>query len=255
MPLSRRALLVSQVGSLLLAGALQAAITVNPFVGYTLTWDGNEGLYNAQAVPDNLALATNGATPIASSQLWPWLPAQTDPEEVDPAPYHKTVNLNDGAYGNSFCWIGGEGVATPWAGVDFNGTVSITSIAFGRDNALSNLKDRAGGLYTLQYTVDANPGADPDAATWFSIGTVFIEEAVPYNASDATQQLRHEFAVGYEGAPIVATGFRLLVPGTGMSFGTAIDELEVFGAVVPEPSTYAALAGALALGLAIRRRR
>ena len=52
---------------------------------------------------------------------------------------------------------------------------------------------------------------------------------------------------------VLATGFRLVVPGTGLGAGTAIDEIELYGTVVPEPGTgIGILAG---LGMLILRRR
>ena len=42
--------------------------------------------------------------------------------------------------------------------------------------------------------------------------------------------LRDEFSIGNaSGEPLIATGLRLLIPHTGLSQGTEIDELEVYG--------------------------
>ena len=64
-----------------------------------------------------------------------------------------------------------------------------------------------------------------------------------------TPHLRHEFELSDGNGGINALGLRLLTPNSDI----AIDEIEVFGTVVPEPAS----AGLLALGAAflMRRRR
>lgn len=127
--------------------AAHADLIVAASEGYSITWNGNDGDYFDQAVPDNLASAVNGSTAISSGELGPQIGLQ----------YHVTANINDGLYGNQYSWIGGNGDAAPWyAGVLFASPVLITSIAFGRDNGIeaSILTDRSDGSYTLQYTSD-----------------------------------------------------------------------------------------------------
>ena len=91
---------------------------------------------------------------------------------------------------------------------------------------------------------------DP-ATGWATIGTVDIRLDYP-GTFDA--HLRHEFSLTADGDPIVASAMRLLVPATGLATGTAIDEIEIYGSPVPEPSTFV-LAGMAAVGLAVRRFR
>lgn len=226
----------------------RAGVTISPAEGYTITKNGTDGAYFNQVVPDNLALSANGAVPISSGELGPQLPL----------PYHITANINDGIYGNNKSWIGGEGDAAPWyAGVLFPGMVEITSIAFGRDNGdLSGenyqLTDRCDGTYTFQYTTDGG-------ASWLSIGSVTYDQSTGTDTTPGglfTSYLRNEYLVGasYLGA-ILANGLRVEVPSTGNG-GNAIDELEVYGSVVPvpEPATGALTVIAIGAWSLIRRR-
>lgn len=139
-------------------------------------------------------------------------------------PIHDYLHLNDGVYGNANSWIGHSG-APGYAGLRFGGRFVIHGIAFGRDN-LGNYNDRTLGLYTLEYTRVAAPGAataftgNPDTG-WAAIGTLDYQKdgTGPF----ANPSRRHRFTF----TPVEATGLRLLVPGTGMGGGTCIDELEV----------------------------
>ena len=217
--------------------------------GYAIAWDGNDGQFfsaNGASVPANIALASNGGTAISSGELGPQIPV----------PFHLTSNLNDGRYGNGNSWIGGDNSPPiPYAGVLFNQPYRITSFAFGRDNGLDNangeccsgqLTDRWQGLYTVQIT--------NDGTNWTNVGTIDLQSTFDGAIGGlATGYLRHEFDLSTSGGqPITASGLRLIVPGTGIGGqGTAIDELEVFGTPVPEPT----LAGLVACGIALCRRR
>ncbi|MPN29985.1 hypothetical protein SDC9_177442 [bioreactor metagenome] len=72
-----------------------------------------------------------------------------------------------------------------------------------------------------------------------------------------TSYLRNEYLVGasYLGA-ILANGLRVEVSSTGLGDGIAIDELEVYGSVVPvpEPATGALTVIAIGAWSLIRRR-
>jgi PEP-CTERM motif len=209
--------------------------------GYSISWDGNDGdNFNAAAVPSNIALASNGSAAIGSGSLGPQIGV----------PFHVIANLNDGLYGNSNSWIGGDGDPAPFhAGVMFNGLYDVTSMAWGRDNGgeATQFTDRNLGTYTIERTLDGT--------SWESIGTVsynFSEDGVV--GGDFTPALRHEFELSDGDGGVLARGLRLLVPGTGIGAqGTAIDEIEVYGTLIPEPAT----AGLAALGAAfvLRRRR
>lgn len=253
-------------GLLLCPAFLQAAVVISSQPGFTVTWDGNDGdgfnPASPAAAPANLANAP-GATAFTSGDLGPQIGV----------PFHVGANINDGLYGNANSWIGGDGVAgAAFAGINLGGTFNLNAIAFGRDNGNGafddsdpgtdccggQLDDRNLGIYTLQITMVANPSSStPDtgssATGWQTIGTL------DYQASDDmapgglfSGHFRHEYGIAANGAGITATGFRLLVPATGLGAGTAIDEIEIYGTAVPEPTaTLTALAG---LGLLLGRR-
>lgn len=227
------------------AGASVAPIVTTAAPGFSITWDGNDGdNYNASAaptVPNNIALASRGSTPIASGQLGPELGIS----------YHLTRNINDGLYGNTNSWIGGSNDPGPhFAGVMFNGLYNISSVAWGRDNGNESTegaaRDRSMGTYTLQIT--------PDGNLWTTVGTVNYNYGQDTELGSAfTPSLRHEFEIASGGNPITARGFRVLVPGSGINGGTAIDEIEVYGTPIPEPSALLLL-GAAVLPFTRRRR-
>ncbi|MDB6029729.1 MAG: hypothetical protein JWM16_67, partial [Verrucomicrobiales bacterium] len=109
------------------------SLAISAAPGISIRWDGNDGHFNDPAVgaapPDNRALATHGTTPFTSSDLGPSLGI----------PFHRAVNLNDGLYGNANSWISANGIGgtsdpDPFAGLSFGGSVSITNIAWSRDN-------------------------------------------------------------------------------------------------------------------------
>ena len=164
--------------------------------------------------------------------------------------------MNDGFYGNSNSWIGGDNnpyAPQVFAGVALAEPVSITSIAWGRDNGNGawddsyagtdacggQCDDRSLGTYTLQFTRMVDPDADTadtgDADSgWETMGTVGYNQSTNDGPEgDFTSFLRHQFEVSDSGVGILATGVRLLVPRTGLGGGTAIDELEIYGTVGP----------------------
>lgn len=228
--------------------SLNAQVVVTPSEGFTIAWDGNDGDgFNPESpapAPANLASAV-GAVAFASSDLGPLIPV----------PYHVAANLNDGLYGNANSWIGGD-APEPYAAIRLAGLATLTSFAFGRDNGNGafdgsnpatdccggQLLDRSLGLYTIQITRVAFP--DPsttdtgDAATgWQTIGTLEYtgsEDTAP--GEGFTAHFRHEYEIAAGATSIQATGFRILVPGTGIGVGgTAIDEIELYGPGVVDP--------------------
>ncbi len=224
------------------------ALTLTGAGSFSISWDGNDGdnFSAAGTVPNNLALASNGATAIASGELGP---------EIS-APFHRTFNLNDGLYGNANSWIGQSGATAPYyAGVILPSTHIITSFAFGRDNGLDEvsgdccggqLTDRSQGTYTLQRTLDGTSRE--------TVGTIAYNWSVDAGlGGDFTSHFRHEFELSDGSGGIEALGLRLLVPSSGLGGGTAIDEFEIYGVPVPEPGVAALLA--LGAGVVARRRR
>jgi len=218
----------------------QESIRITNAPNTSIVWDGNDGHFNdpstTAAPPANRALATAGTTPFTSSDLGPVLGI----------PSHRAVNLNDGLYGNANSWISANGIGgtsdpDPFAGLNFGATVSITNLAWGRDNGNvggdccgGTLMDRALDTYRLQYTTVAAPDATTpdtgDAATgWQDLGTVTYASATP---PFFTPYLRHRFDVAAGGMPIDATGLRIKVA----NGSTAIDEIEVNTSTAPPPA-------------------
>lgn len=76
-------------------------------------------VYSTGDSPTNIALASAGATPSASSQY-------TNNTK------HKTIHLNDGKFGNDFSWIPGE-KGEAWAQVDFAAPHAINRLVWARD--------------------------------------------------------------------------------------------------------------------------
>ncbi|MDF1784946.1 MAG: hypothetical protein P1U82_03690 [Verrucomicrobiales bacterium] len=213
---------------------------ISTSAGFTVGWGRNDGDHfdatpppDGSLVPDNLALASNGATAFASGSLG------TD-RGLD---FHIPENLNDGFFGNSNSWIGSPGDSI-YAGVNLGGSFDIVSIAWGRDNGNGafddsnpgtdacggQCDDRWAGTYELQVTTDANPDG---ASTWTTVATIDY----PAASADAvpgqlfTGYLRHEYALGTaDGDRVRATGVRLLVSDPGI----AIDEIEVYGIADPD---------------------
>ncbi len=220
---------------------LPPALILSPADGFLISWDGNDGVHfdpvpppDGSIVPDNLALASRGATPLGSGELGPEL-------GID---FHLITNINDGYYGNSNSWIGGGGDGQAFIGVALPSAVEIGRVAWGRDNGNGAVDDsepgtdacggqcddRSMGLYTLQFTTEANPDASTPDGSWTTIATLDHRR----NEDDVvgegfTRYLRHEFTIARSDAtPLVATGVRILVPATGLGGGTAIDELELY---------------------------
>lgn len=206
------------------ANAAHAGLAIAPDAGYDITWDGNDGdFFNAAdpaPVPTNLASSVG--TQIQSSSL--------------PAGNHAELgNVNDGLYGNAESWIGNDGDANPFVGIDLNGTYDINAIAWGRDNGNNpervppaSYPDRNLGVYTVQITNDLTPSA---GSAWTSVGTLdYVSSDDGIVGGAFTGYYRHEYGLKKQGgAPLLATGVRLLVPATGIGGGTAIDEIELYG--------------------------
>ena len=213
-----------------LHAASHPRLVIAPAPGFTIAWDGNNGGFSspdAGAGPsNNVALASNGTVPFTSSDLGPELGI----------PFHVAANLNDGLYGNINSWISG-GAPDPYAALRFAASVSITNLAWSRDNGLADgdscggtCTDRSVGTYTLQVTRVANPdGTTPEtgdpATGWTTIGTVQYLSGT--EDASFTSYLRHRFDVTEGGTPIAATGLRIKVSIGGIGGGLDIDEIEV----------------------------
>lgn len=128
---------------------------------------------------------------------------------------HTIPHLNDGLYGNANSWIGNSDPS--FAGVNLNGSFTISQMAFGRDN-LGTFNGRTAGTYELQYTTVANPDENTSDGSWTTIDTV------THTNASAIRNL-------YQFDPVTATGVRIVVDASGSGNGSfiAIDEIEVYG--------------------------
>ncbi|MBM3845414.1 MAG: hypothetical protein FJ405_03890, partial [Verrucomicrobia bacterium] len=199
------------------AGVTNGGLRVTASTGMRAAWDGRDGDYGSASstasVPQNGALAASGTVAFASS---------------NPA---RAGRVNDRHYGAGGAWFSIDGDAAPHLILQFPGSLSVSNVAWSRDNGDFSEPDCGGtcpdacfGNYTLQYTLAASPsmitatGNNP-STSWVSIATVAYSSLQP----GFTPHLRHRFTFQRtNGEPILATGFRLRVPA-----GSAVDELEI----------------------------
>jgi hypothetical protein len=113
-------------------------------------------VYDASGV--NVALASTGATPSASSTL----PGN---------PLHKLEHLNDGITGNSHSWIANG--PTGWVQIDFPSPTLIQRIHWGRDR-MEQFKDRV----PTHYRIDAMN----DSGVWTPL--VGSDDRAPFTATE-----------------------------------------------------------------------
>jgi hypothetical protein len=224
--LLRACVLAAVAPLLILAATVRGQPAISSASGYVITWDGDNGVNPTPPnVPTNVALAIRGAVAYASGQLGPQIGLA----------YHRITNINDGVYGNSRSWIGGDGDPAPWfAGIQLPASTLINGLAWGRDNS-GAFQDRCLGTYTLQFST--NGSFTTNASAWTTLGTVSLGSSTP----GFNPWLRHRFALARtNGAPISATALRVVVPSTGFAgVGVAIDELELFAAPTPPSVTLA----------------
>jgi hypothetical protein len=214
--------------------ALSSLLAPITHAQFTLVQTG--GTFRTDAV--NLARPANGGNAIGQDELNFGI--------------HLISKINDGVYGNASSWIGLADYSS-WVGVYFSAPTALASFAFGRDNTGDQTSRAAGPAWiphTIQYTTATiTSAASAAAATWTTIGSMNYTIAPPDSPS-----LRHLYDLA---TPLTGvTGFRIEAA-SGMGWGVAIDEIELYAtaAAIPEPSTYAALAGLGALGLVLWRRR
>lgn len=167
-------------------------------------------------VPANLALASHGAVAFAKDLLG----------NGSYAPTHTIPNLNNGGYGNGSSWIGNS--LNSFCGVSLGASpVMIGGLAFGRDNT-GGYGDRTNGTYTVQSTTVPNPSASTPEGSWTTVGTLSYAGAGSPFFSLPSRRHRYEFPA------VAATGLRLICPGDGINTGSCVDELEIYGARLPD---------------------
>jgi hypothetical protein len=164
-------------------------------------------------------------------------------------PVHKIPNIRDNIFGNGNSWIGDS--LNSYVGLNFGSTpLSLGRVAWGRDNGgINNYADRTAGIYTLDYTLVASPGAalsftgDPNTG-WATIGAVTYHYQLNGQAyTPVSLSLRHEWSF----PSVMATGIRLTTPGSGFAEGACIDELEAYS-FAPAPLTLAEVGGTMRAG-------
>ena len=143
-------LIIVTFASFLFPGLITAQdsrVIIQAEAGYSIEWNGNNGNHfdpeTGAESPENDAW---DAFAFASSNYFP------DGE-------HDAANVIDGYYGNSSSWIAKPDDADPWLALVWDEEIQISRIAWSRDNGDDlgdccggQLKDRAVGTYTLQYT-------------------------------------------------------------------------------------------------------
>lgn len=171
---------------------------------------------------------------------------------------HFAININDGNYGNASSWLGSAGNFYSSIALGFSTPVTLGSVAFGRDNT-GVYADRATGSYEIYYSTNYVSGASVygSSTIWHLLQILDYASSPPESPA-----LRHLY--NFDTPLTNVTGFMISVPSFLNPDGyaaMAIDEIELYsspataGSAVPEPSTYAALFGAAALGLVAYRRR
>lgn len=212
-------MLLAVVAMLSLGQSADAALVLSGG-GLTLVDEGPAGLLAGNAAPINLATA---GTAFAIDEL---------------GFGHIIPNVNNGTYGNASSWISGPSVGTsgPFIGISLGAApTTVAGIAFGRSNVIGGdpcggvCTDRNLGLYTLQFTTDANPTAATPDSSWTTIGTL-NNTGASSDPNFKAPHLRH----AYNFDAVNATGLRLIVPNPG-GLGTAIDEIELYSAPLVEP--------------------
>jgi autotransporter-associated beta strand protein len=172
-------------------------------------------LGNSLTAATDLALQSSGGTAFAANCISGFT-------------QHTIAHLNDGNYGNSYSWIGST--TSNFCGIAFQQASTISSLAFGRDNAANDngggpYNDRYTGMYVLQYTRTPTPNASTPDSAWTSFGSLALDTNATAWGDGSGTYLRHL----YQFSPISGvTGVRILLDTAGGAID--IDELEVYGA-------------------------
>src|SRR6185503_3062625 len=105
----------------------------------------------------NLCLASAGGVSFSSSDL---------------GPNYSAPDVNDGVIDHSgFSWIPATATAGEFVGVGFPVPAEVDSVVWHGQTAYNG---RSGGVYSLEYSKDANPNG---ASSWIAIGSYTYTEA------------------------------------------------------------------------------
>ena len=224
------ALLTLAVLSAGLASPAQASMIVSvaasPFTGPTQTKAGfgsPGGDYRPFDASLDLAYQGNGFAQAAVAK------------DVIPgfADIHQPQYANDGFYGNGASWIGNS--PDSWRKIDLGRVALFGSILFGRDR-LGNFDDRDPGQFTVAVALTDNIYANGDDSNDGAEYTQVFDSALAgYSGTVNGPETLEAIFSSMASARYVKLTFA--------NDGAAIDEVEIRGTAVPEPSSLL-LAGA-----------
>ena len=147
--------------------------------------------------------------------------------------FHGAAGITDGYYGNGSSWIGSTTNSS--LTLDLGFVATIDQIIFGRYRMGTCCNDRLAGQFKLEISSDGSIFTD-----------VFGFTTVNYGGG---QSVKTDFNAG---TPEIVTAQYLKL--TFANVGTAIDEVQVYGAQIPEPAALALFGLGLA-GLGWSRRK
>lgn len=125
------------------------------------------------------------------------------------------TNVNDLIQNDDHAWAP-QREGPKFIGIAWAQEVNITGFAISRDMS-GKFKDRLGGKYTIQWTLEASPTADTPDDKWQNLHPTFTRDT----------PLRQTYVLG---PPLLCTGFRILIEGSFHKYGDlpAIDELTLW---------------------------
>lgn len=192
-----------------------------------------QGTYRDYDASLNFAAQANGAAGAVAKDTIPGL-----------SNIHDSSFANDGSYGNGASWISDS--SNSWIKIDLGRSVDISSIAFGRDR-LGYFDDRDPGQFTIEVASADNVYATGDSSNDSSEYQLFLDSSTL--GFGGLINLGNTL-VATSASPMTGRFVKL----TFASVGVAVDEVEVFGSVVPEPATVLSLSVG-SLFVAARRRK
>ena len=130
---------------------------------------------------------------------------------------HDADFITDGYFGNGSSWIGDQ-QNIPWLQIDLGSVFNIGQIVFGRDQ-LGGFGDRDSGRFYIDF-----------AQTNGIFNNVVDSSSLSFSGQTNPQR---SVQIDFQGASITAQFIRMRFT----NLDTAIDEVQVFAAQVPEPAS------------------